>query len=245
MRGLDRKVAIVTGGAGGIGAATARRLAREGARVVVWDRSETLPPDLAGGRGEPIRLVRVDVADAESVARAVEDAIAREGKIDILINNAGIIRDQFAANLTLEDWDEVLRVNLTGSFIPCRAVIPHFRQRKSGRIINTSSTSAFGNRGQANYSASKAGVIALTRTLALELARDGVTVNCVAPGPVDTVLMAQVPEKVREKFIARIPLGRFGRPDEIAAVHAFLAGDDAAYITGQTIICDGGLTLGG
>ncbi len=245
MTGLQGKVAIVTGGAGGIGAATARRFAREGARVVVWDRRETLPPEVMGAEADRIRLALVDVADQGSVARAVAEAIGREGRIDVLINNAGIIRDQFAANLSLEDWEEVLRVNLTGTFIPCQAVIPHFRERKSGRIINTSSTSAFGNRGQANYSASKAGVIALTRTLALELARDGVTVNCVAPGPVDTVLMAQVPEKVREKFIARIPLGRLGRPDEIAAVHAFLASDDAAYITGQTIICDGGLTLGG
>ncbi len=233
MKRLEGRVAIITGGARGIGAATARRFAEEGAIVNVWDVVE------AHG------VTRVDVADASEIAAALRDIADRQGRIDILVNNAGIIDDDFAESLTLEAWERVLRVNLTGTFLPCRAVIPHFRARKWGRVINTSSVSAFGNKGQANYSASKAGVIGLTRTLALELARDGVTVNGVAPGTIATDMLARVPQKIIDKFLARIPLGRLGRPEEVAAVHAFLASDDAAFITGQTIVCDGGLTLGG
>jgi 3-oxoacyl-[acyl-carrier protein] reductase len=243
MRRLEGKVAIVTGGSRGIGAATARRFLEEGARVVVWDREPAQGVVRPAGGG--LRSAEVDVSRAEAVAAAVSQALEIEGRIDVLVNNAGVIHDGFAATLALEDWEEVLRVNLTGTFLPCQAVIPHFRERRAGRIINTSSTSAFGNRGQANYAASKAGVIGLTRTLALELARDGITVNCVAPGTIATDMLAQVPPKVVEKFLARIPLGRLGRPEEVAAVHAFLASDDGSFITGQTIICDGGLTLGG
>jgi len=240
MTRLEGRVAIVTGGARGIGAATAKRFAAEGARVVVWDVAT--PP---GAVAQAVTLARVDITSELEVRQALDDLLAREGRLDALVNNAGIIRDAFAADLDLGAWEEVLRVNLTGTFLPCRAVIPHFRERKAGRIINTSSVSAFGNRGQANYAASKAGVIGLTRTLALELARDGVTVNCVAPGMIETDMLAQVPAKVLEKFRARVPLGRFGSPEEVAAVHAFLASDDAAFITGQTLVCDGGLVLGG
>jgi 3-oxoacyl-[acyl-carrier protein] reductase len=137
----------------------------------------------------------------------------------------------------------VLRVNLTGTFLPSQAVIPHFRERQSGVIVNTSSTSSLGNRGQANYAASKAGVIGLTRTLALELARDGGRANCVAPGTIDTEMFASVPDKVRQKFLTRIPLGRLGEPRDVARLHLFLSSDESSYITGQTIFCDGGLTL--
>lgn len=240
-RRLDGKVAVITGGARGIGAATARRFAAEGSRVVVWDRE---PPAAGTLPEQSVRFAPVDVTDRTAVEAGIQQAIAIEGGVDILINNAGITRDGFASLLSLDEWESVLRVNLTGTFLPCRALIPHLRERRRGRIINTASTSAFGNRGQANYAASKAGVIGLTRTLALELARDGITVNCVAPGTIDTEMFARVPEKVREKFLTRIPLGRLGKPEEIAALHAFLASDDAAYITGQTLICDGGMTVG-
>jgi 3-oxoacyl-[acyl-carrier protein] reductase len=240
MKRLAGKVAVITGGARGIGAATVERFAAEGARVVAWDL--VAPP---GAGGAAAAFTRVDVTNETEVRQAVAEIVAREGRLDVLVNNAGIIRDAFAADLEVEAWEQVLRVNLTGTFIPCRAVIPHFRERRAGRIINTSSISAFGNRGQANYAASKAGVIGLTRTLALELARDGVTVNCVAPGMIETDMLAQVPAKVLDKFRARVPLGRFGKPADVAAAHAYLASDDAAFITGQTLVVDGGLVLGG
>jgi NAD(P)-dependent dehydrogenase (short-subunit alcohol dehydrogenase family) len=253
---LKDKVAIVTGGGRGIGAATARRFLAEGALVEVWEVSaaaaDQAAADLAaadlthgGGPREAGRLhvEVVDVVDQGRVSGAVSEVIARRGKVDILINNAGIIADDFAADLNLEDWDRVLRVNLTGTFICAQAVIPHFREQRSGAIVNTSSTSALGNKGQANYAASKAGVIGLTRTLALELARDGIRVNCIAPGTIDTEMFRGVPEKVREKFLARIPLGRLGRPEEVASLHLFLASDESSYMTGQTIFCDGGISL--
>jgi 3-oxoacyl-[acyl-carrier protein] reductase len=244
---LEDLVTVITGGARGIGAATARRFLAEGARVEVWDLLDPGPEgyaDLAGERARGIlHTAAVDVTDERAVARAIEEVIARRGRIDVLVNNAGIVADAFASDLSLADWERVLRVNLTGTFIPSRAVIPHFRERRGGVIVNTSSISALGNKGQANYAASKAGVIGLTRTLALELARDGVRVNAVAPGTIETEMFRQVPEKVREKFRERIPLGRFGRPEEVAGLHVFLASADSAYMTGQTIFCDGGISL--
>ena len=159
------------------------------------------------------------------------------------INNAGIIADDFASELSDEDWERVLKVNLNGTFIPCRALIPHLRERGSGVITNTSSISALGNRGQANYAASKAGVIGLSRTLSQELAGDGVRVNCIAPGAIETSMFDEVPEKVKEKFLQRIPLGRLGTPEDVARLHLFLASDEASYMTGQTVFCDGGITL--
>ncbi len=235
------RLAIVTGGAGDIGSATADRLVADGARVVVWDLESRLAS--RSSHGSAVVGVAVDVTREDQVARALEETVDVLGGIDILINCAGIVRDGFAESLDVDRWQAVLDVNLTGTFLPCRAVIPELRKHGGGRIVNTASTSAFGNRGQSNYAASKAGVIGLTRTLALELAADGITVNCVAPGPIDTAMLATVPEKVLEKFRARIPLGRFGNPAEVAALHAFLASDEAGYITGQTIICDGGLTI--
>jgi len=250
---LENRVTIITGGGRGIGAATARLFVSEGATVIVWEVDDDavrnaldgfadLAATFASGR---LTACAVDVTGETAVAAAVAAVIAAHGRVDVLINNAGVIADGFASQLTLADWERVVRVNLTGTFLPCRAVIPSMRERRRGVIINTSSISALGNRGQANYAASKAGVIGLTRTLALELARDGVRANCVAPGTIDTEMFAAVPDKVREKFLARIPLGRLGDPLDIARLHLFLASDDASYITGQTVFCDGGLTLAG
>ena len=237
---LENRIAIVTGGAQGIGAATASLFRSEGARVEVWDTGGE-HPEAAGDEG--LICQKVDVSDADAVEAALAELISRLGVPDILVNNAGIISDGFASDLSIEDLERVLTINLGGTFIPCRALIPHLRERGSGVITNTSSISALGNRGQSNYAASKAGVIGLSRTLAQELAGDGVRVNCVAPGAIETEMFDAVPEKVKEKFIRRIPLGRLGCPGDVARLHLFLASDEASYMTGQTIFCDGGITL--
>ncbi len=237
---LENRIAIVTGGAQGIGAATASLLRSEGALVEVWDAAAGHPET---GKDEGLTSHRVDVSDSSKVEAALEELVSRLGVPDILINNAGIIADNFASKLSVEDWERVLKVNLSGTFIPCKALIPHLRERGSGVITNTSSISALGNRGQANYAASKAGVIGLSRTLSQELAGDGIRVNCVAPGAIETSMFDEVPEKVKEKFLQRIPLGRLGAPDDVARLHLFLASDEASYMTGQTVFCDGGITL--
>ena len=237
---LENRIAIVTGGAQGIGAATASLLRSEGALVEVWDAAAGHPET---GKDERLTSHRVDVSDSSKVEDALEELVSRLGVPDILINNAGIIADDFASELSVEDWERVLKVNLSGTFIPCRALIPHLRERGSGVITNTSSISALGNRGQANYAASKAGVIGLSRTLSQELAGDGIRVNCVAPGAIETSMFDEVPEKVKEKFLQRIPLGRLGTPEDVARLHLFLASDEASYMTGQTVFCDGGITL--
>ena len=237
---LENKVAIITGGAQGIGAATASLFRSEGARVEVWDAGGE-HPEAEGDEGLVCRAV--DVSDTDAVEAALGELISRLGVPDILVNNAGIIADGFASDLSIEDWERVLAVNLGGTFIPCRAIIPHLRERGRGVITNTSSISALGNRGQSNYAASKAGIIGLTRTLAQELAGDSVRVNCVAPGAIETKMFDEVPDKVKEKFIRRIPLGRLGSPGDVARLHLFLASDEASYMTGQTVFCDGGITL--
>jgi len=246
MRLLDR-VALITGAASGIGAATARRFARDGALVGINDadpdgaQAVALEIQAAGGKS---LATPGDVTKLADVTEMVGRTVAAWGRVDILINNAGINRDAMAAKMTEEQWDEVLDVNLKGTFLCARAVLPGMRERGWGRVVNTSSIGALGNIGQANYSASKAGVIGLTKTLALEYAKYGVTVNCVAPGATMTRMMAGIPDKIKEQIIARIPAGRVASPDEIAAVHCFLASDDAAYITGQVIFVDGGISVG-
>jgi NAD(P)-dependent dehydrogenase (short-subunit alcohol dehydrogenase family) len=244
---LDGKVALVTGAANGIGAATARRLAREGAKLVLVylsgdDLAQTAAAITDAG-GEALS-VGGDVSQAVEVASIVEQAKARFGRIDILINNAGINRDAMAHRLTEQNWDAVLDVNLKGSFLCAQAVMPIMREQNDGRIVNTASIAALGNVGQSNYAASKAGLIGLTRTLALEWSRYTIRVNCVAPGGTDTRMTAGIPDTIRESIMQLIPLKRFASPDEIAATHAFLVSDDASYITGQTIFVDGGTSIG-
>ncbi len=244
---LDGKVAVVTGAANGIGAATARRLASEGARLAVVDLNEEALDQTvraiaeAGGEAQAFGG---DISKAADVARMVQQAKERFGRIDILVNNAGINRDAMAHRLTEENWDAVLDVNLKGSFLCAQAVMPIMREQNDGRIVNTASIAALGNVGQSNYSASKAGLMGLTRTLALEWSRYTIRVNCVAPGGTDTRMTAGIPDNIRETIMQRIPLRRFATPDEIAATHAFLVSDDASYITGQTIFVDGGTSVG-
>jgi NAD(P)-dependent dehydrogenase (short-subunit alcohol dehydrogenase family) len=245
---LAGRVALVTGAGGGIGEATARRLAAEGAALVLNDvDGERVEAVAASLRQAGSRAVGVagDVTRRRDAEALVARAAAEHGRLDVLINNAGVNRDAMSHKMTEEEWDVVLAVNLKGTFLCAQAALPGMRERGWGRVVNTSSISALGNVGQANYAASKAGVIGLTRTLALEYARHGVTVNCVAPGPVMTRMLAGVPEPLREKLVARVPAGRLAAPAEIAAVHAFLASDDAAYITGQVLFVDGGMSLGG
>jgi NAD(P)-dependent dehydrogenase (short-subunit alcohol dehydrogenase family) len=244
---LEGKVALVTGAGNGIGEATARRLAREGAIVVANDVDvEQARAVVAELRKEGARALAVaaDVTRHADVEGMMRQVVSELGRIDVLINNAGINRDAMSHKMTEEQWDQVVSVNLKGTFLCAQAALTRMRERGWGRVVNTSSVASLGNMGQANYAASKAGVIGLTRTLALEYAKYGITVNCVAPGPVMTRMLAGVPEAIREKIVARVPVGRIARPDEIAGVHAFLASDDAAYITGQVLFVDGGISVG-
>lgn len=238
------KVALVTGGGGGIGKATALRLASEGARVAVADMNLAQAEAVAEECGNGAFAMQVNVADWQAAEACVKTVVDTAGRLDILINNAGINRDVMAHKMTEEQWDAVIDVNLKGTFNMARAALAPMSAQKYGRIVNTASIGVKGNMGQANYAASKAGVIGLTNTLCLEYARHGITVNCVAPGATETAMTAGIPDKVREVMINRIPLRRMADPSEIAALHAFLASDDASYITGQVIYCDGGITVG-
>lgn len=246
-RRLAGRVALVTGAGGGIGAATAARLASEGAAVGVIDLQvdgvQNTVANLESAGGRALALVG-DVSSAATVADLVRQARERFGRVDILVNNAGINRDALAVKLTEEQWDAVMAVNLKAAFLCAQAVQPHMREAGGGAIVNTASIAALGNVGQANYAASKAGVIGLTKTLALEWARYGIRVNCVAPGGTETRMTAGIPPEIREKLMGTIPLKRFAQPSEIAAVHAFLVSDDASFVTGQVLFADGGASVG-
>lgn len=252
---LQDKVAWITGAGSGIGRATALRFAQEGAKVVAADVD-------AGGVQETVQAIQDAGAEAVGVVgsvtergdveRMVETALQSYGRLDILINNAGINRDGLVVKIKDDQvklmgddrWDPVLEVNLKGSFLCAQAAaVPMIRQRY-GRIVNTSSIGALGNIGQANYAASKAGVIGLTKTLALEWARFGINVNCVAPGATKTRMTAGIPEKIMEGLLAKIPQRRLAEPEEIAAAHLFFVSEDANYITGQVLFVDGGISVG-
>jgi len=252
---LQDKIALITGAGSGIGQATALRFAQEGATVIIADLDEsgleTTAQKIADAGGQAVTMVG-NVAKRADVQRMVDAAVGPLGRLDILINNAGIARDGLTTRLkddavklmSDDNWDAVLAVNLKGSWLCAQlAAVPMIRQ-KSGRIVNTTSVAAQGNIGQANYAASKAGVIGLTKTLALEWARYGIAVNAVAPGAVKTQMTAAIPEKVMGGLLQQIPYRRLAEPEEVAAVHVFLASSQASYITGQVIFVDGGLTVG-
>jgi 3-oxoacyl-[acyl-carrier protein] reductase len=250
MGKLDGRVALVTGAARGIGAATAQRLAEEGASVALADLDaegcEATTRELAGAGHRTIAL-SCDVANADQVQRTVDETLNQLGRLDILVNNAGIIRDNLLFKMSDDDWDRVLSVHLRGAFLCARAAQKPMVEQKSGRIVSVSSTSALGNRGQANYSAAKAGLQGLTRTLAIELGRFGITANAVAPGFIDTEMtrataqrMGVTPDQFRELASQRIALQRIGQPSEVASVIAFLASDDASFVNGQIIYVAGG-----
>ena len=242
MKRLENKVAIITGGAAGIGAATAVKFAQEGAKVVIWDVDEEKGNALAKQLNASFaRVNTVNYAEVEAAAKAVNEQF---GRIDVLINNAGITRDSSLKKMTVEQWQQVIDVNLTGVFYCTKIVSEYMLANGWGRIVNASSVvGLYGNFGQTNYVATKSALIGMTKTLARELGKKGITVNAVAPGFIATEMVAAMPENVIDAMKAKIPLARLGDPMEIANVYAFLASDEAAYINGHTLSVDGGMTV--
>jgi 3-oxoacyl-[acyl-carrier protein] reductase len=248
MFSLKDKVALVTGASQGIGRATALALAEAGAKVAVAARSAdklaSLVSEIEAGGGEGL-LVTMDVADAAQIKAGFQQVLAKFGRLDILVNNAAITRDTLALRMKLEDWDAVLRTNLTGAHLCIQQALGAMLKQRGGRIINLSSVVAeTGNAGQANYVASKAGLVGLTRAIAVEVASRSITVNAVAPGFIETPMTAVLPQALKDKMKTLIPLGRFGSDREVATAIVFLASDEAGYITGQVLEVNGGMHAG-
>jgi acetoacetyl-CoA reductase len=244
----DRRVVIVTGGARGIGAAISETLARDGVHVAMgYSANRAAADDLAGkltAEGLSVSVHQGNVGQPDDCQRVAEEVLAAQGRIDYLVNNAGVTVDKTVRKMTVDDWHAVLRINLSGAFYMTKAVLDHMLGNGFGRIVNISSmVGQTGNIGQANYAASKAGLFGFTKSLALEVARKGITVNCVAPGYTDTEMVAAVPKDVLDKVIATIPVGRLGHAREIARAVRFLSDDDAGYITGSVISVNGGLEM--
>ena len=246
---LSDRVAIVTGSGQGIGRAIALRLAEVGATVVVNDIGNASPVE---GVAEEIRKMKreslailADISLTSDVARLVDTTIATYGRVDILVNNAGITRDQLVLRMSDDDWDKVLNVNLKSVFLCTRAVLRHMIRQRWGRIISVASiVGLIGNAGQANYASAKAGIIGFTRTVAKEAAPRGITANAVAPGFIDTSMTQQLPEERRQDLMSHVLLGYLGSPRDVAEAVAFLASEEARYITGQVLTVDGGISLG-
>jgi 2-hydroxycyclohexanecarboxyl-CoA dehydrogenase len=245
--GLETKVAFVTGGGGGIGAAIVDALVGDGASVAVADRdagAAAAVADRLTGQGASTLGVAVDITDSARVRDAVAEASSALGPIDILVNCAGWDKIEPFLDNTEDDWDRIIAINLKGPIVVTRVVLDQMIERGSGRIVNIASDAGrVGSSGEAVYSAAKGGMISFTKTIAREMARHGITVNCVCPGPTDTALLATMDEKLRAAMAKAIPMRRIAQPDDIAPVVAFLASDGAGYMTGQTVSVSGGLTM--
>jgi 3-oxoacyl-[acyl-carrier protein] reductase len=246
MINLNDKVAIVTGSGRGIGRAIALKLAENGATIIVndIDKSAEAVAEEIKATGKKSLAVTADVTSATDIAKMVDTTIAEYNRIDILVNNAGINRDQLLMRMSEEDWDRVLDVNLRSVFLCTKAVLRPMLKQRQGRIISVASiVGLVGNPGQANYAAAKAGITGLTKSVAREVASRGITVNAIAPGFIDTEMTQKLPENQRQELMTRIPLGCLGTPKDVASAVAFLASDEARYITGQVLTVDGGMTM--
>jgi 3-oxoacyl-[acyl-carrier protein] reductase len=247
MGALDGKVAIVTGAARGIGAAIAVRLANEGADIALCDLNEEWLAETAEAvkaAGRNVGCFGVDVSDSEGVNKVVDEVVAAHGGVDILVNNAGITRDTLMMRMSDEDWDAVLNVNLKGTFLFTRAVARPMMKKRAGTVVNIASIiGLIGNAGQCNYAASKAGVIALTKSSAKEMASRNIRVNAVAPGFIQSKMTDALSEDIRDKMLGNIPMKRFGTPDDVADVVVFLAGETSGYMTGQVLTVSGGMVM--
>lgn len=245
MKLLENKIAIVTGGAQGIGKATVEKFLYEGATVLIWDvddvKGNKFVNDLSA-QGFKTKFMKVNVAKFDEVDKAINEIINEYGKVDILVNNAGILRDGTLVKMTPDQWQQVIDVNLTGVFNCTKAVAPHMIEKQYGKIINaTSVVGLYGNFGQTNYVATKAGVIGMTKVWARELGRKGINVNAIAPGFIATEMIETMPEKVITAMKEKTPLGRLGKPEDIANAYCFLASEEASFINGTVLNVDGGV----
>jgi len=247
MGKLNQRVAIITGGASGIGKAAVEKFVQEGAQVMIWDINEEQGTALAQeltSQGHAVYFKKVNTAQPEATTQAAHETAEQLGGVDILINNAGITRDATIKKMTFEQWQQVIDINLTGLFNCIKAVSPFMIEKGYGRIINTSSVvGLYGNFGQTNYAATKAGTIGMTKTLAKELGKHNITVNAVAPGFIATPMVKAMPQKVIDMMVGKTPMGRLGTPEDIANTYAFLAGPEASFISGSVISVDGAVTI--
>jgi 3-oxoacyl-[acyl-carrier protein] reductase len=240
---LKDKVAVITGGAAGIGEATVQAFAREGASVALWDitdKGKAVAEEL-NRAGHRVIFTKVSVTDNDDVLKATAATLKEFGRIDILINNAGITKDRTLLKMSREEWDDVIAVNLTGVFNCTQAIAPHMKERNYGRIVSASSNVAIrGNYGQTNYVATKTAIIGMTKVWAMELGRFGITVNCIAPGFIETAMTDAMPEEVRKASLAHIPVGHWGEPNDVAMGYVYLASDEARFVSGICLTIDGG-----